>query len=141
MNSKEALENYHSMACYHSVIVDDTRHYETIKKDLEILEYLEKENLDFYYRTEKAVIDKEFFKKLFANAVSIAEKYDIPLYCGEYGVIDRAPLDDTLSWFSAMHEAFEESGIPRAVWTYKAKDFGLVDEHYAKIKDKLIELL
>ena len=103
--------------------------------------YLEKEHLDFYYRTEKAVIDKEFFKKLFANAVSIAEKYDIPLYCGEYGVIDRAPLDDTLSWFSAMHEAFEESGIPRAVWTYKAKDFGLVDEHYAKIQDKLIELL
>ena len=42
MNSKEALEKYHSMACYHSVIVDDTSHYEAIKKDLEILDIIKR---------------------------------------------------------------------------------------------------
>lgn len=42
MNSKEALENYHSMACYQSVIVDDTSHYEAIKKDLEILDIIKR---------------------------------------------------------------------------------------------------
>ena len=103
--------------------------------------YLGEEQKELFDRTEKAVIDKEFFKRLFAEAVSVAEKYDVPLYCGEYGVIDRAPLDATVSWFEAMHGAFEESGIPRAVWTYKGKDFGISDEHYAPIKDKLIELL
>ena len=41
LSSKEALEMYHRVACYQSVIVDDSRHYETIKKDLERLEKLE----------------------------------------------------------------------------------------------------
>ena len=103
--------------------------------------YLDEENCSFFEKTEKAVIDKEFFKKLFAVAAREAEKYDIPLYCGEYGVIDRAPLQATIKWFEAMHDAFEECGIPRAVWTYKAKDFGLADGHYSEIRDKIIELL
>ena len=41
MNSKEALEMYHRVACYQSVIVDDSSHYATIKKDLDRLEKLE----------------------------------------------------------------------------------------------------
>lgn len=38
LSSKEALEMYHRVACYQSVIVDDSSHYETIKKDLDRLE-------------------------------------------------------------------------------------------------------
>ena len=42
MNSKESLEMYHRVACHQSVIIDDSRHYETIKKDLDTLEILKK---------------------------------------------------------------------------------------------------
>ena len=34
------------------------------------------------------MIDSGFFVKMFADAVKVAEKLELPLYCGEYGVID-----------------------------------------------------
>lgn len=103
--------------------------------------YLGSEHQRLYNIMDKADINKEFFVKFFSEAASICEKYDIPLYCGEYGVIDRAPAEDTVRWYEAMNGAFEELGISRSAWTYKAKDFGFVDEHYAGIKDRLIKLL
>ena len=60
MNSKESLEMYHRVACHQSVIIDDSRHYETIKKDLEILEYLEKENQELKEELKRC---QEYIKK------------------------------------------------------------------------------
>lgn len=82
-----------------------------------------------------------FFDKLFARAAEYAEQKNLPLYCGEYGVIDRAPLPDTLRWMKDIHDSFEKYGIGRALWNYKEKDFGLVDEHYAPIRSEMIKLL
>jgi len=83
----------------------------------------------------------EFFDATFAEAIKIAEDRDVPLYCGEYGVIDKAPLDSTLKWFSDIHSIFEKYGIGRAVWSYKNMDFGLTGSHYAPIFQDLIKLL
>ena len=60
LSSKEALEMYHRVACHQSVIIDDSRHYETIKKDLEILEYLEKENQELKEELKRC---QEYIKK------------------------------------------------------------------------------
>ena len=81
------------------------------------------------------------FETLFAAAVKTAEERNVPLYCGEYGVIDRAPLKDTVEWFKAIHTVFEKHHIGRACWNYKQKDFGLVDAHYKEILDELIKNL
>jgi len=86
-------------------------------------------------------IGPEFFDALFSEAVKIAEERDVPLYCGEYGVIDKAPLDSTINWYRDIHGIFEKYDIGRAAWTYKKMDFGLIDEHYAPVKDDLIRLL
>ncbi len=86
-------------------------------------------------------IGREFIEKHIKEAVSIAEERDAALYCGEYGVIDQASLDSTLNWYCDMHASFEKYHIGRAVWTYKEKDFGITDEHYAPILDKIIGLL
>ena len=82
-----------------------------------------------------------FFEKMFKCAVEHAENKNAPLYCGEYGVIDQAPLPDTLRWLKDIHDAFEKFGIGRALWNYKNKDFGLMDEHYAPIREEMIKLL
>lgn len=79
-----------------------------------------------------------YFETLFAPAIKTAEERNVPLYCGEYGVIDQAPLDDTVRWFKDIHTVFVKYGIGRAVWNYKQKDFGLVDEHYAPIQKELL---
>ncbi|MBO4903829.1 MAG: cellulase family glycosylhydrolase [Lachnospiraceae bacterium] len=85
--------------------------------------------------------DGPIFDRMFKDAIEHAQKNDVPLYCGEYGVIDRAPLPDTLAWMKDIHESFEKYGIGRALWNYKNKDFGLVDEHYAPILEEMIKLL
>ena len=88
-----------------------------------------------------APIDSAFFGRLFAEAVAVSEKYNVPLYCGEYGVIDKADPESTLRWFADIHAAFEEYDIARAVWTYKEKDFGISGKHYNSIAERLVKLL
>lgn len=82
-----------------------------------------------------------FYKLLFKNAVEKAIENDVPLYCGEYGVIDHASIDGTLNWFKDINGVFKEYNIGRAVWTYKKMSFGLTDEHYSPILDELINYL
>lgn len=83
----------------------------------------------------------EFFEQLFREAVETAERYNITLYCGEYGVIDQAAPEDTVRWFKDIHDVFEAYGIGRAVWSYKEMDFGLNGEHYSSVRNQLISLL
>ncbi|MCQ2536317.1 MAG: glycoside hydrolase family 5 protein [Lachnospiraceae bacterium] len=87
--------------------------------------------------TEMGVPFLEFLMK---EAIEAAKKAGVPLYCGEFGVIDRAPLDETVRWYTDADTAFRKFDIGCAAWTYRGKDFGLVDEHFAPIYDKLIDL-
>jgi len=86
-------------------------------------------------------IGTQFFEDIFAVAIEAAKKADVPLYCGEYGVIDLADNEDKIRWLADIHEVFKKHGIGRALWNYKQKDFGLVDESFASVKDKFIEIL
>ena len=86
-------------------------------------------------------LDSEFFEKLFAEAVSVAEERNVPLYCGEYGVINLASPEDTLKWYRSIHAVFEKYGIGRAAWSYKEMDFGLIDEHMDPVREDVIREL
>ena len=83
----------------------------------------------------------EFFDGLFVPAIETAKERDIPLYCGEYGVIDRADREDAVRWLTDIHEVFEKYAIGRALWNYKEKDFGIAGAESAPylkaIADKL----
>jgi len=81
-----------------------------------------------------------FLEYLIHEAVEAAKAAGVPLYCGEFGVIDRAPLEDTIRWYSDADNAFRKYDIGSAAWTYRGKDFGLVDEHFAPIYQELIDL-
>lgn len=86
-------------------------------------------------------LSPEYFERIFARAVKTAEENGVPLYCGEYGVIDRADPQSTVRWFKDIHAAFEKLGIARACWTYKEKDFGLIGAHYDSVRDEIVKLL
>lgn len=83
----------------------------------------------------------DFFEMIFEPAVKKAEADNVPLYCGEYGVIDLAENEAKLRWLKDIHSAFSNHGIGSALWNYKQKDFGIVDESFATIKDKFIEFM
>lgn len=84
-----------------------------------------------------SLIDEEYFIKFFAEAVKTAEEKDVPLYCGEYGVINNADAFSTLKWYKTINAVFKQYGIGRAAWSYRQMDFGLVDEHMSEVLDEL----
>lgn len=112
--------------------------------------------IEEYRRISKEVIDvsdgvifldevkelgPEFFEIIFKDAIDAAAKYDVPLYCGEYGAIDLSDNPSKINWLRDIHTAFKKHGIGRALWNYKEKDFGFVDESFAEVKDDFIAVL
>ena len=70
-----------------------------------------------------------------------AQQDGIPLYCGEYGVIDLADNMDKIRWLKDIHAVMNRHGIGRALWNYKEKDFGLTDERFSEIREQFIGIL
>ena len=90
---------------------------------------------------EEAALPADYFEKLFMPAIETAKKYGAMLYCGEYGVIDKATPEDTVQWYRQIHATFEKYGIARCAWSYKQMDFGLSDSRLDGVRGELIELL
>ncbi len=82
-----------------------------------------------------------FIREMTKDAVDVARSSGIKLYCGEFGVIDQAPLPDTVRWFADVIAVLRENNIGYAVWTYKQKDFGISDSHYELIREELLDIL
>jgi aryl-phospho-beta-D-glucosidase BglC (GH1 family) len=86
-------------------------------------------------------LSSAYFDKCFAEAVAIAEERNVPLYCGEYGVIENATPEDTVKWYKMISDSFNKYGIGRAAWSYRSMNFGLSDDRLSGVKDELIKLL
>lgn len=61
----------------------------------------------------------------FLQVVEVAKKYQLKLYCGEYGCINAAPEEDKIRWYKDLYTLFERHGIARANWDYKG-GFGII---------------
>ncbi len=90
---------------------------------------------------EAAALPEDFFDRVFAPAIAAARENHTSLYCGEYGVIDRAQPEDILRWYRQIHAAFEKYGIARCAWSYKQMDFGLSDARMDGVRGELIKYL
>ena len=71
-------------------------------------------------------IGEGFFEDIFAPALEKSKKDTVPLYCGEFGVIDLAAKEDKERWLKDIEAVFDKHGIGHAQWNYKEKDFGIV---------------
>ncbi len=90
---------------------------------------------------DDAGITPETFEKLFSSAIDKAKENNVPLYCGEYGVIDKAEPEDVVKWFRCINSVFEKYGISRCAWSYRDMDFGLSDTRLDDIREELIKYL
>jgi len=86
-------------------------------------------------------IGEKFFEDIFAPAIEKAVKDDVPMYCGEHGVIDLAPKEDALRWIKDIHSVFHKYGIGSALWNYKGLDYGISDTANVVIKNGLKAVL
>ena len=69
-----------------------------------------------------------------------AKELNLPLYCGEYGVLTSAPEEDRLRWYTDMMEIFKENNVGSANWNYKSGQFGLVNYDGSK-NEELINIV
>jgi len=76
---------------------------------------------------EKKVFNKETLEKMMAKPIHLADSLKLPLYCGEFGVIDGSPRDSKMAWYNDLVAIFEKHNIAYANWNYKAGSFGIVD--------------
>lgn len=111
---------------------------------------LSRENLGSYAELEASTVfglDKDkyiaadYFDNMFKEAVRIAEERNVALYCGEFGVIDRATPEDALAWYKTICECFDKYQIGRAAWSYKEMDFGIVDARMDDVRDELVKII
>ncbi len=107
-----------------------------------------KKHREIYKDTDGAVfmdglseMGESFFDRIFQPAIEKAKGDDVALYCGEYGVIDKADNASKIRWLEDIHSSFSKNGIGRALWNYKEKDFGLVDPSFESIKERFIKIL
>ncbi|HBC85728.1 MAG TPA: glycosyl hydrolase family 5 [Lentisphaeria bacterium] len=61
-----------------------------------------------------------------AKPLAVSKSTGLPLYCGEFGVIDLTPQPVRLAWYRDIISVFNEHGIAWANWDYKG-GFGIVD--------------
>jgi len=73
------------------------------------------------------VYDKAWILEQWQKPIARAKELGLPLYCGEFGIIDGAPEADKLRWYQDMVDLFKENKIGYANWNYKNGSFGLVE--------------
>ena len=77
----------------------------------------------------------------FKDAIAVAKKYDLQLFCGEWGVYEPVDRELAYRWTRDMLTVFDEFGIAWTTWCYDA-DFGFWDQQRHTYKDRpLVELL
>ena len=73
-------------------------------------------------------MDRDFIYRFLQPAADFIAEHDLPLYCGEYGVIDNADLESRAAWTQDVAAFCTQHGIGRALWSYRGMNFCLVDE-------------
>jgi len=86
-------------------------------------------------------LDKDYLRRLLLPALEFRQRSGQPLYCGEYGVIDRTPAATRLNWHRDFVDLLREFSIERACWSYKAMDFGLVDLAGNIVDQKIVQIV
>jgi aryl-phospho-beta-D-glucosidase BglC (GH1 family) len=84
--------------------------------------------------------DKNYLHAMLQPALDFSQRTGQPVYCGEFGVYEGAPMSTRLNWTRDFISLLNEFNIGRAIWTYKALDFGLLDGYGRIVDQELIEL-
>lgn len=91
------------------------------------------------YTEEVWNIDK--IREQFKDAIEAAKKYDLQLFCGEWGVYEPVDRELAYNWYRDVLTVFDEFDIAWTTWCYDA-DFGFWDQQRHCYKDyPLVELL
>jgi hypothetical protein len=86
-------------------------------------------------------LDARFMEEALQPAVDFMRDTGMPLYCGECGVIDRAPPAGRRAWYRDFTRLMRGLGIGFAPWSYKGMDFGLLDGEGRVADEEVLRIL
>ena len=87
------------------------------------------------------VWDVNKIREDFKDAIAVAKKYNLQLFCGEWGVYEPVDRELAYKWTKDMLSVFDEFNIAWTTWCYDA-DFGFWDQQKNDYKDKpLVDVL
>jgi len=84
--------------------------------------------------------NRETLENMMRKPLQLAQRTRLPLYCGEWGVIEKAPRDARLRWYRDMVDIFEKNNIAYANWDYKSNSFGLVSTDEV-VNSELVQII
>lgn len=85
--------------------------------------------------------NRDRLKADMSDAVKVARKYRLPLFCGEWGVYQTAPKEEKYNWISDMVQVFDELGIAWTMWNYDS-GFGFMNSRTHQLEDpRMLEIL
>lgn len=75
------------------------------------------------------------------DAIDVAAKYGLQLFCGEWGVYEKVERDLAYAWTKDMIEVFDKFDIAWTTWCYDG-DFGFYSQKTESITDQgLVDIL
>ncbi len=103
-------------------------------------DWIKQNRSDSLRNFERDQIDKEFLWKYIKPAIAFLEQHDVPLYCGEYGVIANADDQSAERWLDDITSIFNTLGIGHAVWSYRGFS-NITDQNNDVVSAKMVEYI
>lgn len=76
----------------------------------------------------KRIYNRDTLEYMMRKPFALAEKMNLPLYCGEFGIYMDFFPESKLAWYRDMISIFIEHNVAYANWNYKSTSFGIVDD-------------
>lgn len=86
------------------------------------------DRMTYPYRNGDRLIGKQTVESLLAPAVEFRDKYNVELFCGEFGAYLEAPGESRYRWISDVTEFFQANDLGWFYWNYKNMDFGIIND-------------
>lgn len=86
------------------------------KQELDALSEADRKLTDRY---RGMVWNKAMLAAYLSKAKQVADEKGLNLYCGEFGIYEKAPKADALRWYKDVIEVFDSLDIAWSIWDYK----------------------
>jgi endoglucanase len=113
---------------YPGQMVDTTLYQTLSEEDLKLVKH-------YNHFTNRDTLNKDIYQ-----AVEVAAKYGLYLYCGEFGCFPTTDITMRQTWYKDMMAIFDRHNIAWAHWNYK-NDFPVVDAETLEPIEALTSIL
>jgi len=91
-------------------------------------------------KEQNKVWDARQLEDFLEHALEKSRRLGLPLYCGEWGSYEKAPMPQRLRWYLDLRKVLERHHIPWTLWDYKGS-FGIRKPTGEPVQELLVVVL